>query len=104
MMCEGCSNDQHHLCGMQAWCTYDCAACHAAIDLLALVPWGDGQHTLPCAPWICACCAALGIVELETGEIVLPPEEMWQVVQERNPVLWQEIVETRARIRRADHA
>jgi hypothetical protein len=25
MLCEGCANDHHELCGMQTWCTCDCA-------------------------------------------------------------------------------
>jgi hypothetical protein len=34
-----------------------------------------------------------------SSTLTLPPEAIWQVVQDRNPVLWQTIVETRARIR-----
>lgn len=76
-----------------------CPACHAGIDRQVLLPWGDGQQTLPVAPWICASCAALGIIELATGHITLAPEALWQVVLERNPVLWQTIADARARIR-----
>jgi len=25
MLCEGCSEDHHERCGMQTWCTCDCA-------------------------------------------------------------------------------
>lgn len=38
MMCEGCRNNQHYLCGMQTWCTCDCAGpdsvCFLEIDPL----------------------------------------------------------------------
>lgn len=78
-----------------------CPACHVTIDRLALVPWGDGQQRTTVAPWICASCAALGIIELATGRITLTEEAMWQPVQERNPALWQEITQIRARIRQA---
>jgi hypothetical protein len=46
-----------------------CPACHVVIDRQVLLPWGDGQQTLPVAPWICASCAALGIIELATGVV-----------------------------------
>lgn len=81
-----------------------CPACQAVIVRLLLLPWGDGQHTLPAAPWICATCAALGIIELATGHITLAPEPLWVLVQERNPALWHTIVETRARIKGEPHA
>lgn len=81
-----------------------CPACHAVIDRQLLLPWGDGQHTLPAAPWICATCAALGIIELATGQISIVPEGWWQEVQDRNPVLWQTIARTRARIKGEPHA
>lgn len=80
-----------------------CPACQAAIDLLTLVPWGDGQQRTPAAPWICATCAALGVIELATGRITLASDALWQPVRERNPALWQEITQIRARIRQAQH-
>jgi hypothetical protein len=30
MMCEGCSDNHHELCGMQTWCTCDCAGPESA--------------------------------------------------------------------------
>lgn len=41
MMCEGCANDRHDLCGMQTWCTCDCAG----PDGLYL---DDGDGLYPC--------------------------------------------------------
>lgn len=81
-----------------------CPACGVTIDRLLLLPWGDGQQRTPAAPWICASCAALGIIELATGHITIAPEAMWQVVQDRNPRLWQEIETTRALIKGEIHA
>jgi hypothetical protein len=78
--------------------TAACPSCQAKLVAHVALPWGDGAQRLPAAPWICSHCAALGIIELETGMITLVPDDAWKPVQERNPVLWQDIVQARALI------
>jgi len=76
-----------------------CPACGVTIVALVIFPWGDGQQRIPVAPWICASCAALGLIDLATGDITLTPEALWAPVQARNPALWQDIVTAIARIK-----
>jgi len=76
-----------------------CPTCGETFTTLAILPWGDGHQTLPYSPWLCASCGALGLITLATGEVRYTPDSLWQVVQERNPVLWQSIVQIRAAIR-----
>jgi hypothetical protein len=79
--------------------TVACPACGVALAAHLRVPWGDGHQRLPRAPWICASCAALGLIDLATGVIVLTPDALWAPVQESNPTLWAQITEARACIR-----
>jgi hypothetical protein len=76
-----------------------CPNCGVTPDAQALRPWGDGQQTLPVAPWICASCGALAIIELATGRLQPTTDDMWAVVRLRNPVLWAEIQRVRAAIK-----
>lgn len=76
-----------------------CPACGVVLHRLLVVPWGSGKQTMAVAPWICAACAALGLIELATGAVALTPAWVWQVVQERNPTLWRTIADARARIK-----
>jgi hypothetical protein len=82
---------------MSAW--QACPACGKQPEIQAMLPWGDGHQQLPVAPWMCASCGALALMELATGEIKPTTDAMWAVVRERNPVLWAAITRVRAQVK-----
>lgn len=46
-----------------------CPKCDGQIDALRAVPWGDGIHRLSLAPYLCAWCASLFLIEPGTGNL-----------------------------------
>jgi hypothetical protein len=76
-----------------------CPACGVNLARHVALPWGNGQQRQPVAPWICASCGALAVIDLATGVLTPTTDDMWEVVRQRNPVLWGEIERLRAAIR-----
>ena len=62
------------------------------------MPWGDGVQRLPVAPLICAGCAALLVLDLATNAVSELPDDAWDIVRKKNPVLWRNIEEARGAV------
>jgi hypothetical protein len=81
-----------------------CPKCDGKIDAVTARLWGDGEQKMPLAPYLCAWCASLMLINLVTRELFTPEaiKDKFNIdmvaTMKTNAVLWAAIEEARAEI------
>lgn len=76
---------------------FPCLQCGTVAGELQARPWGERPEEAPAFPYlpfICHQCGALAMIDMETGELIEPDEQVLAILR-GNPVLWESIERAR---------
>jgi hypothetical protein len=74
-----------------------CPHCGTVAAELQARPWGRSPENAPgfaYLPFVCGHCRALAMIDMESGALIDPPEEVIAIMRS-NPVLWAAIERAR---------